>query len=69
MFLTNLGTADRIARIVLGLFLVSLAFMGPKSMLGWLGLIPIATAVIQWCPAYFIANFSTAKSTTKNREK
>lgn len=68
MSFTNIGTIDRIVRVVLGVILLSLIFVGPKSQWGALGLILIATAVIQWCPAYFIANFSTCNSPT-NKEK
>lgn len=53
---TNIGTADRIVRIVVGLALIAWALgyipgFG-ASMWGWIGLIPLATALVGWCPAY-----------------
>ncbi len=41
--MTNEGTIDRAVRIVLGLGLLSLVFVGPQSPLGYLGLVPLAT--------------------------
>ena len=48
----NIGNTDRLIRIVLGLILLSLAFVGPKTPWGYLGLILIATGIVRWCPAY-----------------
>ena len=50
----NVGTADRIVRILIGLALLSLvAFLeGGVRWFGLIGLVPIATALIGWCPAY-----------------
>lgn len=52
MFSTNVGSADRILRIVLGLVLIALVFVGPKTVWGWLGLIPLVTGVMRTCPLY-----------------
>lgn len=57
----NVGSTDRLIRIVVGLGLVSLVFIGPQTNWGWLGLIPIATGFIRFCPAYTLFNFSTAE--------
>ena len=57
--LKNLGSADRIIRIVLGLILLSLTVVGPKSLWGLIGLVPLLTAVIGWCPAYSIVGLRT----------
>jgi hypothetical protein len=48
----NVGRADRVIRIIVGLFVLSLIFWGPKSLWGLIGILPILTAVISWCPAY-----------------
>jgi hypothetical protein len=60
----NLGTIDRIVRIVVGLALLSLLaiLQGDLRGLGFLGLIPLATAVIGWCPAYQLFGFSSRPS-------
>lgn len=55
----NMGTADRIVRVVLGLAILSLAFVGPQSALGWLGLIPLATAALGSCPLYTLFGVRT----------
>ena len=48
----NVGGVDRIARIVVGLILLSLVFVGPKTLWGLIGLVPLATGSLGWCPAY-----------------
>lgn len=58
---TNVGNVDRFIRIVAGLIILSLVFVGPKTSWGYLGLILIATAVIRWCPAYLPFGFSSRK--------
>lgn len=55
----NVGTIDRVLRIVAGLILIALVFVGPQTPWGWVGLIPIATALIGWCPAYRLLGMST----------
>jgi hypothetical protein len=55
----NVGNLDRVARIVLGLGLLSLTVMGPQTWLGLLGLIPLATAIMGFCPLYTLFGFSS----------
>ena len=55
----NVGTIDRTLRIVVGLGLVALAFVGPQTPWGWIGVVPLATALIGWCPAYSLVGLST----------
>lgn len=57
----NVGMVDRIVRIVLGLAIVSLVFIGPQTPFGWLGLIFVATGFISWCPIYKALGVSTTK--------
>ena len=48
---TNMGGADRIVRVVVGVALVAWALTsGP--VWAWIGIVPIATAAIGWCPLY-----------------
>ena len=56
---TNEHAIERGIRIVAGLILTSLAFVGPANLWFLLGLIPLATGLIGWCPAYAIFGFST----------
>lgn len=55
----NMGTADRIIRVVIGLVLLSLVFIGPQTAWGWIGLIPLATAAIGNCPLYSVLGIRT----------
>jgi hypothetical protein len=55
----NVGGIDRILRIVVGLGLLSLVFIGPQTPFGWIGLVPLLTAAIGWCPAYTIFGIKT----------
>ena len=55
----NVGHLDRVARIVLGLGLLSLTVMGPQTWFGLLGLIPLATAIMGFCPLYTVFGFSS----------
>ena len=59
MFKTNVGNVDRILRIVVGLVLIALVFVGPQTPWGWLGLIPLATGLLRTCPAYSLLGVST----------
>ena len=60
----NMGTPDRSLRVVLGLVLIGLAATGTVGWWGWLGVIPLATALIGWCPAYTLLGVSTCKTRT-----
>ena len=56
---TNMGKIDRILRAILGIGLISLAFVGPQTPWGWIGLVPLVTALLGWCPAYLPFGIST----------
>jgi hypothetical protein len=55
----NVGQTDRIIRIVAGLLLLSLTVVGPQTWWGLIGLVPLATAFINFCPAYKLIGFNT----------
>jgi cadmium resistance protein CadD (predicted permease) len=57
----NVGTVDRIVRAAVGLGLLSLVFVGPETLWGLLGLIPLATAAIGYCPPYALFGINTCK--------
>ena len=56
---TNIGGIERILRIVIGLVLVALAATGQIGVWGWLGLVPLATGLIGWCPPYSLLGINT----------
>lgn len=55
----NEGAIDRILRIVVGLGLLSLAFVGPQTPWGYVGLVPLLTGIIGFCPLYAVFGLST----------
>lgn len=55
----NVGKTDRIIRIVVGLVLLSLVFIGPQTLWGLIGIVPLATAFINFCPAYKLLGMNT----------
>jgi hypothetical protein len=55
----NVGKTDRMIRIAAGILLLSLVFVGPKSWWGLVGLVPLLTAVINFCPAYTLLGVNT----------
>lgn len=58
----NIGSLDRMIRLVVGLVLLSLVFVGPQTVWGYLGLIPIITALVGFCPLYAALGMSTDHS-------
>ncbi|MBA3053610.1 MAG: DUF2892 domain-containing protein [Sphingomonadales bacterium] len=59
MFKTNVGKADRILRIVLGVVLIALVFVGPQTPWGWIGLVPLLTGLFSTCPIYSLLGLNT----------
>ena len=55
----NEGTVDRVLRVIVGLVLVSLVFIGPKTAWGWIGVVPILTGLVGYCPAYRLIGLNT----------
>ncbi len=55
----NVGFVDRVIRIVAGIVLVSLVFVGPATPWGWIGLVPLVTGLVGWCPAYSLLHLDT----------
>jgi hypothetical protein len=59
MLSKNVGSIDRILRIVVGLGLISLVFVGPQTPWGWIGIVPLLTAAISFCPLYTLIGIRT----------
>jgi hypothetical protein len=59
----NVGSLDKVLRIVAGLALLAFAVTGMPATgynwLGWIGIVPLATALLGWCPAYTLFGLST----------
>ena len=59
IFPTNEHSLERVLRVAIGLVVLALAFVGPKTAWGWLGLVPLATGLLGSCPLYTVFGFST----------
>jgi hypothetical protein len=55
----NVGTIDRVLRIALGLLLIGLASAGMIGAWGYIGIVPLITGAVRFCPAYRLLGFST----------
>ena len=58
-FTRNMGRIDRFARFILGAALVLLAATDTIGPWGWIGIVPLATAFISFCPLYTLIGFKT----------
>ena len=61
----NQASWDRAVRVLLGVAIFSLVFFGPKTAWGWLGLIPLLTGLVGFCPLYGVLNLSTCSMQNK----
>lgn len=61
----NVGTIDRALRICAGIVLIALVFVGPQTPWGWIGVIPLASGLIGWCPAYRVLGLRTCSIENK----
>ena len=55
----NVGTPDRVLRVVIGLVLIALAATGTVGWWGWLGVVLLATGLFRFCPAYALLGVNT----------
>ena len=66
MMKRNMGQLDRALRVIVGLALISLVFVGPQTAWGWIGLVPLATALVGHCPAYLSLGMDTCGKTKES---
>ena len=57
----NVGSADRVIRIVAGLALIAATLMGWIGAWGWIGVVAVATGLFRFCPAYLPFGLSTCR--------
>ena len=55
----NEGTIDRALRVILGLVLIALVFVGPQTAWGWVGVVPLLTGLVGFCPLYRLVGINT----------
>lgn len=58
----NEGKVDRALRVIVGLVLLALVFVGPQTPWGWVGLVPLLTGIFGFCPAYKLLGINTCKA-------
>lgn len=61
MFKVNVGGIDRLLRIVVGIVLLALAFVGPRTPWGLIGIVPLVTGLFSTCPLYSLLGIRTCK--------
>lgn len=61
----NTGTVDRVIRIIAGIAILSLTVIGPQSLWGLVGLVPLITGAIGYCPAYKLFGLNTCPTDRK----
>ena len=57
----NVGTIDRVLRVIAGLVLIGLAATGTVGVWGWIGVVPLLTGLFSFCPAYAIFGMNTCQ--------
>lgn len=55
----NVGTLDRLIRVLIGALLIALAYFGVIGNWGYIGIIPLATGLLKWCPLYTLLGIQT----------
>jgi len=63
-FATNEGTVDRVIRIIVGIALLAITVVGPKTLWGLVGLVPLVTGLVGTCPLYSLLGISTCPVNT-----
>lgn len=61
----NVGSIDRIVRAVVGLVLIGMTLAGTIGVWGWIGVLPLLTAVVGFCPPYALLGISTCSTAKK----
>jgi len=65
LFPANEHSLERVARVAFGLGVLSLVFVGPQSLWGLLGIVPLATGLLGSCPLYTLFGISTCSIRSK----
>lgn len=64
----NEGTIDRVLRVLVGLGLLSLAFVGPQTPWGYIGVVPLLTGLVGFCPLYTLLGMNTCPLENKPKQ-
>jgi len=58
----NEGKLDRVLRVIVGLVLIALVFVGPQTPWGWIGVVPLLTGLVGYCPVYTLLGINSCKT-------
>ncbi|HPF15820.1 MAG: DUF2892 domain-containing protein [Planctomycetes bacterium] len=58
----NEGSIDRVVRVLVGAALIAMVYVGPKAAWGWIGLVPLITGLVGFCPAYKLLGMNTCSA-------
>ena len=64
--LLNVGGIDRTLRMIVGAIFIALVFVGPKTLWGWIGIVPLTTGLLSFCPLYPLLGINTSCSTKRD---
>lgn len=65
--LQNVGSVDRVIRVVAGVALIGASLSGAIGLWGWIGVVPLATGLFRFCPGYSMFGLSTCASQASTR--
>ncbi|MBI2840565.1 MAG: DUF2892 domain-containing protein [Acidobacteria bacterium] len=63
----NIGTVERVIRVIVGIGVLSVAFVGKGTPWTYLGILPLLTGVVGWCPPYAVFGISTCKASDQEK--
>ena len=58
----NEGSIDRVVRVLVGAALIAMVYVGQKAAWGWIGLVPLITGLVGFCPAYKLLGMNTCSA-------
>jgi len=57
--MANIGSLDRALRVIVGIALIAMVFVGPETPWGWIGVVPLGTGLVSFCPLYRLFGICT----------
>ncbi|HID48944.1 MAG TPA: DUF2892 domain-containing protein [Chromatiales bacterium] len=62
----NQHNIERVLRVIIGIALIAIVFVGPQTPWGWIGLVPLVTGLIGFCPLYAILGINTCPARNRS---
>nr|WP_321460354.1 DUF2892 domain-containing protein [uncultured Cohaesibacter sp.] len=64
----NVGKLDRIIRVIVGIVLLAIVFIGPQTLWGLIGIVPLATGLFRFCPLYTLIGYNSCETSASSEE-